>query len=99
MIRKAEYDRNSAFEDANSQALHFERNLFFVTVQFRPGPFSARDPRSTYVGNPIFQAYKAWYLDKCEEAIGPKFKRYTKNQPLSVAFLDVEGTRQSRAPE
>jgi hypothetical protein len=98
LVRKAELDIQGEFKNDKAKSDHFQKHLFFVTMHMKTGIFPKKDVRSTYVGNPIFQAYKAWYLAKCEEAMGWKFNKMINHQPFSIAFLDVEGTRYARAP-
>ena len=94
--RKARFDLYPAKEIPDLSA-HYERHLYFVTFHVRPNNYSARDGVSSYNAQPIFAAFKSWYLTVCEELLGPKFNKKPMQQPFTMAFLDVEGSRYGKA--
>ncbi|MCC2096238.1 MAG: hypothetical protein KDJ29_05075 [Hyphomicrobiales bacterium] len=76
---------------------YFERHLHFVTFHVRPGAYGAKDGFSSYNAQPIFAAFKSWYLSMCRNLLGPKFNKKPLLQPFIMAFLDVEGSRYGQA--
>lgn len=94
-MEKFRYD----FSDPNLKykQAHFEKNLYFITMQFRTGLFAAKDAKSLYNSRPMFESFKLWYLDAVRTVMGPKSNKNIKYQPFAVACLDVEGTAQGAA--
>lgn len=81
------YDLNLKYSQS-----HFEKNLYFITMHFRPGLFSAKNSYSLYNSKPMFESFKLWYLNAVTTVMGQKANKKIKYQPLAVACLDVEGT-------
>ena len=101
--RKALFDLNSASARHSGTSFaevppdHFEGHLYFMTFHIRPGAYSAKDGFSSYNAQPIFAAFKSWYLSMCRKLLGPKFNKKPLLQPFTMAFLDVEGSRYGQA--
>ena len=76
---------------------HFYNHLFFITVQFKPDICKIADEKAHVRTKAIFDAYRKWHLKVSEKLLGPKFNKKPLLQPFSMAFLDVEGSRQNRA--
>ena len=97
--RKALFDLNARSASGATSSVtklplgYFERHLYFVTFHVRPGAYSAKDGFSSYNAQPIFSAFKSWYLSICRMLLGPKFNKRPLLQPFTMAFLDVEGSR------
>lgn len=96
---KATFDRKDVpvFKFSSITA-YYERHLYFVTMHFRPGLGAVRNSRLPVQNGYLFnQIYKGWYLSVCEKLLGSKFHKKPIRQPFSMAFLDVEGSRQHKA--
>jgi hypothetical protein len=78
------------------QIPHYEQHLFFVTVHFTLGRFSARDEWSGYQDKRLFDLFRKWYLTTCRWMLGDHFAGKKPQQPFTMAFLDVEGSRNGR---
>ena len=89
-MRKFRFDFNNLNLKYNQA--HFEKNLYFITMHFRPGLFAAKDSHSLYDARPMFESFKLWYLNAITIVMGPRAGNKIKYQPFAVSCLDVEGT-------
>lgn len=94
-MRKFKFDLNNQCLEYDKK--HFEKNLYLITTQFAPNQFSAKDAFSSYNSQPLFDSFKAWYLNTVHKVMGEKSRKQTKLQPFAISFLDVEGTAQGQA--
>ncbi|MDH4992092.1 hypothetical protein QEZ48_14830 [Aquamicrobium lusatiense] len=78
---------------------YFEKHLFFITMHFKSGIYSAKNSSSIYNSKPLFDGFKLWFLMLVENALGKRAGQSIKHQPLTMAYLDVEGTAWGNAAE
>lgn len=89
-MRKFRFDFNKP--ELKYDQKYFEKNLYFITMHFRPNLFTAKDANSLYNSGPMFESFKHWYLKALSSVMGAKMNKHIKLQPFALACLDVEGT-------